>query len=147
MVFRGNFPAKIDAQGRIKVPSAHRRVFDERYGLEVFVTSLSGQNVLVYPLSEWEEIEAKLMEPPKMRPEKIKFLRNANYYGQVSSMDKQGRVVIPTHLRESAQMDGEVAVMGYLNYLQVWNREKFENLMRSDPFTDQEMAALADLGI
>lgn len=146
-MLRGNFPAKIDAQRRIKIPTAHRKLIEDKYGPELYVTSVSGENVLIYPMSQWEEIEAKLLEPPKMLPEKVKFLRHTNYYGQVSTMDKQGRVLIQPHLREAAQINGDVAVMGYLTYLQVWNIERFQNLLKSEPYTDKDAAVLAELGI
>ncbi len=146
-MLRGNFTAKLDSQGRVKIPTAHRKLIQDEYGFDLYVTSITGENLLIYPMREWEEIEARLLEPPKMLPEKVKFLRHTNYYGQVASMDKQGRVSIPTHLREAAGIDGEVAVMGYLTYLQVWNRERFEELLRTDPYTDKDAAALADLGI
>ena len=146
-MFRGNFPTKLDRQGRIKIPTAHRKLFEDRYGPEVYVTSVTGQSVLIYPMKEWEDIESKLLEPPKMRPEKVKFLRNTNYFGQVGSLDRQGRILVPAHLREEAQVEGEVAVMGYLTYLQVWNRERFEKLLETDPYTDHDAVALADLGI
>ncbi|MEJ2083525.1 MAG: division/cell wall cluster transcriptional repressor MraZ [Acidobacteriota bacterium] len=144
---RGNSPAKVDAQGRIKIPANHRKVLDEDYGPEVFVTSVTGENALIYPLSEWEKIEAKLQEPPKMLPEKVKFLRNTSYYGQVTTMDKQGRILIPQHLRESASIDGDVAVMGQLHFLEVWNREKVTNRMEADPYTRDDAVVLAELGI
>ena len=146
-MLRGNFTAKLDAQGRVKIPTAHRKLIQEEYGFDLYVTSVTGENLLIYPMREWEDIEARLLEPPKMLPEKVKFLRHTNYYGQVASMDKQGRVSIPAHLREAAQIEGTVAVMGYLTYLQVWNRERFEELLKSDPYTDKDAAALADLGI
>ncbi len=146
-MLRGNFTAKLDSQGRVKIPTAHRKLIQDEYGFELYVTSITGENLLIYPMREWEEIEARLLEPPKMLPEKVKFLRHTNYYGQVTSMDKQGRVSIPAHLREAAGIDGAVAVMGYLTYLQVWNRERFEELLRTDPYTDKDAAALADLGI
>ncbi len=146
-MLRGNFTAKLDSQGRVKIPTAHRKLIQDEYGFELYVTSITGENLLIYPMREWEEIEARLLEPPKMLPEKVKFLRHANYYGQVTSMDKQGRVSIPNHLRQAAGIAGEVAVMGYLTYLQVWNRERFEELLKTDPYTDKDAAALADLGI
>ena len=74
MVLRGNSPAKVDAQGRLKIPTSHRKVLEDEFGRELFVTSISGENVLLYPLAEWEKIEAKLQEAPKMRPEKLKFM-------------------------------------------------------------------------
>ena len=147
MVFRGNFSAKVDAQGRLKIPTAHRKLLEEEYGPELFVTSVTGNHVLIYPLTEWESIEGRLLEPPKMRPAKTKFLRNTAYFGQVSSMDRQGRVLIQPHLRESAAMEGEVAVIGYLNYLEVWNKERFQKLLHEDAYTEEDAAALADLGI
>ncbi len=146
-MLRGNLPSKLDTQGRIKIPTAHRKYILEQYGPELYITSITGENLLIYPFREWEEIEAKLSIPPKMLPEKEKFLLRANYYGQASSMDKQGRVLIQTHLREAAQVDGEVAVMGYLTYLQVWNRERVQNLLKSDPYTNEDATALAELGI
>ncbi len=147
-MFRGNFPAKLDAQGRIKIPTAHRKILDETHGPEVYVTSFNGESVRIYPMHEWEKIEAKLLEPPKMLPGKVKLLRNTSYYGQVAAMDKQGRILIQPHLRDKAGVDGqEVAVMGQLNYLEVWNKEHFERVLESDPYTDKDAQALAELGI
>ena len=146
-MLRGNFPAKIDEKGRIKVPAGFRKLVEDKYGLDLYVTSLTGENVLIYPLSEWEEIESKLLAPPKMKPEKVKFLRNANYYGQEAQMDKQGRVLIQPRLRERAGMSGDVAVMGNLTYLEVWNNQKLTTLLQTDPYTDKDAGGLADLEI
>ena len=146
-MFRGNFPAKMDAQGRIKVPTAHRRILDD-YGPEVYVTSLDGTSVRIYPIEEWEKIETKMLEPPKMLPGKVKFLRNTSYYGQLSTMDKQGRISVQPHLRSKAGVEREeVAVIGQLNFLEVWNRDRFESQLESDPFTERDAQALAELGI
>jgi DNA-binding transcriptional regulator/RsmH inhibitor MraZ len=62
-------------------------------------------------------------------------------------MDKQGRILIPQHLRESASIDGDVAVMGQLHFLEVWNREKVTNRMEADPYTRDDAVVLAELGI
>ncbi len=147
MLFRGNFPARIDVQGRIKIPRSHRKILEEHFGLDLFVTSLTGDNVRIYPWDEWAQVEAKLLDPPKMQPEKVKFLRNTNYYGQVAPMDRQGRVLVQPHLREAAQINGEVDVIGHLKYLEVWNRERFKILLETSPYTDQDAAVLAELGI
>ncbi len=148
LIFRGNFPAKVDAQGRIKIPTSHRKILEDAHGMEVFVTSLNGDSVLIYPMAEWEKIEAKILELPKMLPARVKFLRNTGYYGQVAAMDKQGRILIQPHLREKAEVDGqEVAVMGQLNHLEIWNKSHFERALQSDPYTDRDAQALAELGI
>ncbi len=112
------------------------------------MTSVTGQNVLIYPLHEWEKLEAKLLEPPKMLPGKVKFLRNTSYYGQLARVDRQGRVLIQPHLREAARVEKEeVDVMGQLNYLEVWNRSRFEKILESDPYTDDDSISLAEIGI
>jgi MraZ protein len=147
VVLRGNSPAKVDAQGRLKIPTSHRKVLEDEYGRDLFVTSISGENVLLYPLAEWEKIEAKLQESPKMRPEKLKFMRNTSYYGQIAKIDKQGRVMIQSHLREAAQINGDVAVIGYLGYLEVWNHDRFLEQLKSDPYTKDDAIALGELGI
>ena len=146
-MLRGNLPATIDEKGRIKVPADFRRLIEERYGPALYVTSLNGSSVLIYPLSEWEEIESRLQAAPKMKPEKVKFLRATNYYGQATQMDKQGRVVIQPHLRQAAAMSGEVDVMGNLTHLEVWNKERFARLLEEHPYTDADAEALSDLGI
>ena len=53
-------------------------------------------------------------------------------------MDKQGRILIAPHLRESAEMTGEVAVLGYLNYLEVWNDTRYLKRLEDEPFTDED---------
>lgn len=149
MRMRGNSPAKVDGQGRIKIPTMHRRVLEELYGprVDLFVTSLQGHNILIYPLAEWEKLEAKLQEPPKMQPAKQRFLRNTSYWGQQTTMDAQGRVLIPQHLREKAQINGDVVVLGQLNYLEVWNHERFLEDMEANPFTAEDAEVLGQLGI
>ena len=78
------------------------------------MTSLDGGFVRVYPFSVWREIEDKLAALPSMNKAKKKFLDRTNYWGQAARMDGQGRILIPSLLRESAVMRGEVAVIGYL---------------------------------
>ena len=73
--------------------------------------------------------------------------RRVNFYGQVSEIDSQGRVVIPARLRESATMVGEVDVFGQFNYLEVWNHERFIAKLQREPFTDDDARALSDLGL
>jgi MraZ protein len=147
VTFRGNFPTKVDSQGRIKIPAAHRRILEEQYGSELYVTSLKTDSVMIYPMSEWEQLEAKLHQLPNSLPQKAKFLRNANYFGQVAVMDKQGRVLIQPHLRQAAGIDGDVAVMGNLNHLLLWNNDRIRNLIETEPFTDADASVLAELGI
>ena len=146
-MLRGNAPATIDEKGRLKIPSIFRAEIERSWGSDFYVTSLSGESVRVYPLSVWQEIEERLAKLPSLKPAKKKLLDRTNYYGQVASADQSGRILIPPLLRESAQMTGEVAVLGYLNFLDVWNHERFLSRMKNEPFTEDDHEVLSQLGI
>lgn len=131
----------------MKIPTPFRRLIEERHGAGLYVTSLTGENVRIYPLPEWEAIEQRLALLPSMDPARRKFLDRTNYYGQQSEMDSQGRVLIHPLLRRSSGVIGEVAVLGYLTYLEVWELEKFRERLLADPYTEEDEAAIARLGI
>jgi MraZ protein len=146
-MLRGNYTAKIDPKGRLKVPNAFRRHIQDKHGVEVYVTSLTGENVRIYPLAEWDSIEQRLALLPSMDPARRRFLDRTNYYGQQAELDSQGRVLIHPLLRKSAGVVGDVTVLGYLTYLEVWELERFQQRLLSDPYTEEDEAAIARLGI
>ena len=146
-MLRGNSPATIDEKGRLKIPSTFRAYIEESWGSDFYVTSLSGESVLVYPLPVWQEIEERLAKLPSLNPTKKKLLDRTNYYGQVTSADKSSRILIPTLLRESAQMAGEVAVLGYLDHLDVWNHKRFLDRIKDHEFSEEDHETLSKLGI
>ena len=146
-MLRGNSPAKIDDKGRLKIPNGFRAVIQKDHGSELFVTSLSGQSVRLYPMPVWLDIERRIAQVPTSHPARQKYLDRVNFYGQVAEIDPQGRVVIQPRLRESAQMAGDVAVLGQQNFLEVWNHERFVARLLTDPFTDDDARALSDFGI
>ncbi len=146
-MLRGNQPARIDEKGRLKIPAVFRADIEDSWGSDFYVTSVTGQSVRVYPLSVWQDIEEKLTNLPAFNPTKKKFLDRANYFGQLTTMDKQGRVLIAPLLRESAEMVGEVAVLGYLNYLDVWNNTRFLKRLHDEPFTEEDEQVMSELGV
>ena len=58
--FRGSAPARLDDKGRLKVPNVFRAQIEEAFGRELFVTSISGRNFLLYPLGIWRGLEEKI---------------------------------------------------------------------------------------
>ena len=146
-VLRGNAPAKIDDKGRLKVPNAFRAVIQKDHGPELFVTSLTGQSVRIYPMPVWLEVERRLAQVPSTHPARQRFLDRVNFYGQVGELDPQGRVLIQPRLRETALMNGEVDVLGQQSYLEVWNHERLVARLSAEPFTDDDAKALSDFGI
>ncbi|MDP6581293.1 MAG: hypothetical protein QF681_11605 [Vicinamibacterales bacterium] len=146
-MLRGNLSAKIDDKGRLKIPTLFRAAIEERYGAQLFVTSLTGDLVLVYPMPVWMEVERKLAQVPSTLPARAKYFDRVNYFGQPGEFDKQGRVSIHARLRDAAAMVGEVDVFGQYDHLDIWNHERFTKRLDGDPFTDDDARALADYGI
>jgi MraZ protein len=146
-VLRGNHAARIDDKGRLKIPNAFRSLVEKAHGTELFVTSLTGDSVRVYPMPVWLALEEKLGKMPSTHPARLKYLDRVNYYGQTAQIDAQGRVVIHARLRESAGMSGEVDVFGQYDYLEVWNHDRFAMRLQREPYTDDDARALAEFGI
>ena len=144
---RGSAPARIDDKGRLKVPTIFRSVIHDQQGPDVFVTSLTGDCVRIYPMTAWLEVERKLSNIPENHPARLKFLDRVNYYGQTGELDTQGRIVIPAHLRDSASIVGDVRVFGRIAYLDVWNEERFVQKLQRDPWTDEDGLRLSEHGI
>ena len=146
-MFRGNSPARIDDKGRLKVPNAFKSLLESKYGRELFLTSLTGEHVRIYPMPEWLKIEEKLGRMPSTHPSRLRFLDRVNYFGQAAELDAQGRVLIPQRLREAATMNGEVDVLGQVNCLDVWNHERLTTKMQRDAYTDDDARALSEFGV
>ena len=146
-MFRGNHPTRVDEKGRLKVPAEFKRLIDEKYGAQFYITSLDGKVAQVYPFEEWQRIEEKLAKLSNFNPTKKKFLNRTNYYGQLVEIDGQGRVLIPALLRETARIQGEVAVVGNLTYLEVQSIEAYKKDIEENPFTPDDEKTLDELGI
>jgi MraZ protein len=146
-VLRGNHTAKIDDKGRLKIPNAFRSLIEGQHGAEVFVTSLTGEYVRLYPMPVWITLEEKLARVPSTHPARSRYFDRINYFGQTAEIDAQGRVIIHARLRESAGMAGEVDVFGQYDYLDVWNHERFVAKLQREPYTDDDARALSEFGI
>jgi MraZ protein len=144
---RGSSAARIDDKGRLKVPTLFRGVIRDQQGDDVFVTSVTGESVRIYPLATWLQIEQRLLQMPGNHPARLKFLDRVNYYGLTGELDAQGRVVIPPHLRDSGSIVGDVRVFGRIDYLDVWNEERFLQKLHREPWTDEDNLGLAEHGI
>ena len=146
-MFRGNHPTRVDEKGRLKLPAEFKRLVDEQYGTQFYITSKDGRSAEIYPLAEWQKIEEKLAGIPSLNPAKKKFLNRVNYYGQMSEMDGQGRVLLPQILRETAKLAGDVVVFGVQTYLEVANHDEFKQAMDTDPLTAEDQQTLANFGL
>ena len=146
-MLRGNYTARMDDKGRLKIPTHFRRRLEEKYDSAIYVTSLTGESVQIFPLAEWEKIEQKLALLPSNEAARRIYLTRMNFFGQESEIDAQGRILIHPLLRQKTETYGEVAVIGSLTWLDVWNRERMEQYLLQNPFTAEHEAMLARLGI
>jgi len=146
-MFRGNHPTRVDEKGRLKLPAEFKRRVDEVYGPQFYITSRDGKRAEIYPIKEWEKIEAKLAAIPSMNPARKKFLDVTNYYGQVVEFDAQGRLLLPQLLRESAKVEGDVVVIGSQTFLEIANHDMYKAEMQAAPLTEADQVTLAEFGL
>jgi MraZ protein len=81
-----------------------------------------------------------------MDPSKLKLQRFTSYYGLLTQMDPQGRILIPQSLRDDAQISGDVIVIGKTDHLEVWNNDVFRKSLKENPLTLEEREKLAEQG-
>jgi len=143
--FRGSAPARVDEKGRLKVPTLFRDQIQDTYGPDLFVTSLHGRDVLLYPLPIWQAFEEKLASLPAIHRAKRKFLERVNYYGQPAALDSQGRVLIPQILRDSAKLPADVVVTGNIDHLVVADRGALAARLAGEEFTPEDYDELSKL--
>ncbi len=146
-MLRGSYSARIDDKGRLKLPNAFRALVEEQHGASLYLTSLTGESVRIYPMPVWLGVEQRMARMPSTHPTRLKFLDRVNYYGQIAEFDSQGRVLIPPRLRDAATMAGEVDVLGQVDFLDVWNHDRFVAKLKAEPFTSDDLRALSDFGI
>jgi MraZ protein len=130
-------PVKVDQKGRLKIPAS---LIDgvKGMGKEFFIASEDGHSARIYPLRIWTEIEKRLVRLSAHDKNMQKLLIRAKYFGQTVSMDAHGRVLIPSLLRKTALLRGEVDVLDYQNYLEVWNHTRFVKNLNRSPITQQD---------
>jgi MraZ protein len=144
---RGSASATVDEQGRLKIPTMFKDILVPSYGSNYFVTSLTGENVFVYPLSVWEAHEGRLIKTARLNPSTRRYLDRVNYFGSEVTMDKQGRILISSTLRDSAAIKGELRILGKIDYLDIWNEERFISKRLGEEITEKDLSELSGLGI
>jgi MraZ protein len=143
----GHSPAKIDEKGRLKVPADFRKIIEGKYGPDLFITSTDGERALVYPLPVWFDFQSRLAKVPSTSLAKAKLLERVNYFGQVSTIDAQGRVLVPAVLRSVAGIADDVVVIGNQDHLIVWNEERIQKRLLETPMSADDFKELELHGV
>jgi len=142
----GNYKAKLDKSGRIKIPEKFRLAIEEEYGKELFITSLTDDSVQIYPLPVWHKLtdiatEGALHLKPIIRD----FMIRVNRLGNKYEIDSKGRVLISQVLREMAKLEEEVEVIGLSNRLELWNKDMLDEKLEKRPLTDKDFEIISEL--
>ncbi len=125
-MFRGRSTHNLDSKGRLSIPARFRDVLKTKYDSRLIVTNLPNC-LAAYPVEEWNRVEEQFTRfrfgPPKV----LAFKRYLLGAAVECNLDGQGRILLPAHLREGAEIKKEVVVVGMLTYFEIWSRELLEN--------------------
>lgn len=142
----GSYPAKIDEKSRIRLPAICRQKLPETVDNTYYITSDNGKRAQLYPLPVWERIVQKFQKASGYDDTVQKLQMFTSYYGALSEMDPQGRIVIPQKLRETAQLSGDVTVVGKIDHLEIWNAQALEDYVKGIHFTGEDRKHLTEQG-
>ena len=144
-MFRGANAITLDAKGRLAMPSRYR---------EALLACSSGQLVItidaidpclcLYPLGEWELIEARLRELPSLREDSRRLQRLLIGHAVDLQLDSAGRLLVPPRLREYAGLDKRSVLVGQLNKFQLWDEDAWDARCALDLQAIKEPGGLPD---
>lgn len=146
-MFRGRFEHTIDPKGRISIPSRFREVLRERYDERLIVTNLDGC-LVAYPFKEWEVLEQKASQLSMFKKEVKAFLRFFYSGATECAIDKLGRILIPPVLRDYAELEKEVVLVGALKKIEIWSKGRWDRVIAKSPEDFDDISdVLAGLGL
>ncbi|WP_342389011.1 division/cell wall cluster transcriptional repressor MraZ [Salinicoccus bachuensis] len=122
-MFMGEFKHQLDAKGRLIVPSKFRDALNGQF----IITRGLDQCLFGYTLEEWAQIENRMSSLPLTKKDARKFMRMFFSGATEVEVDKQGRINIPTNLREYADLTKECTVIGVSHRIEIWSTEKWES--------------------
>lgn len=132
VMFMGEYHHTIDTKGRLIIPSKFREVLGDDF---VVTKGLDGC-LFVYDNTEWSIFEEKLKALPLVNKESRKFVRFFIAGAACVEVDKQGRVLIPSMLREFAALDKEVVLTGVGGRIEIWNKDRWEEASEYDDMNE-----------
>jgi len=128
-VFRGATKITLDAKGRLAIPARYRERIIARCEGHLVCTIDQDKCLLLYPVSDWEDIERQLMRLPSLNKAARKLQRLMVGYAADLELDGHGRILIPRELREYAELDRQSILIGQGNKFELWD-EAFWNAKR-----------------
>ena len=128
----GEYNHTIDTKGRLIIPSKFRETLGDSF---VVTKGLDGC-LFVYNNTEWASFEEKLKTLPLMNKESRRFVRFFLAGAANVETDKQGRILLPTVLREFAALDKDVVLAGVGTRIEIWNKDRWEEACEYEDMED-----------
>ncbi|MBI5974525.1 division/cell wall cluster transcriptional repressor MraZ [Staphylococcus canis] len=135
-MFMGEYENKLDAKGRMIVPAKFRQQLNERF----IITRGLDKCLFGYTIEEWQTIEEKLKTLPMTKRDARKFTRMFFSGATEVELDKQGRINIPSTLRQYANLDKDCTVIGVSNRIEIWDRAAWNDFYDESEDNFEEIA-------
>lgn len=139
--FKGSYMYSVDEKGRVSLPAKLRKYVSPEAGDTFVVTRGFEKCLFVYPIDEWNKLEANLRNLSSYDPQHRRFIRAILELAQESQIDSQARISIPPELREYASIQNEVRIIGTLDKIELWNPKIYEEYKNSQPESYESIAA------
>jgi MraZ protein len=146
-MFRGRYDHAIDSKGRISIPSKFREILREKNDDRLVITNFD-RCLIAFPQEEWtNRVEEKVKSLPLLKKEARTFLRFFYSSGIDCPIDKLGRILIPQALRDYANLQKDVVLVGEGKKIEIWNKLLWEEEFRKSQESFEQIGdTLADLG-
>lgn len=130
--FIGEYECKMDTKGRFMLPSGLKKQIDSA-AQEKFVINRGFEGCLVlYPMNEWEKETAKFEKLNLFVAKNRKFYRQFHNGATQLALDGNGRLLLPKTLASVASIQKEIVLFAYANRIEVWAKDKYEEVMGED---------------
>lgn len=137
-MFRGANSISLDDKGRLAIPARYRNLLSlDCEGKLVCTIDIKQPCLLLYPVPEWQVIEQKLAKLSSMNPAERRLQRLLLGYADDCEMDKNGRVLIATPLRQHAGLNKKLMLVGQLNKFEIWDEETWQQQVADDISAEQ----------
>ena len=146
-MFRGRFEHTIDSKGRISIPSKFREILNVKYDDRLIITNFD-HCLIAFPSEEWSILEQKVGSFSMVRKETSAFFRFFYSSAIDCPIDRQGRLLIPQTLRDYANLQRDVVLVGEGKRIEIFAKERWlEEARKAEENFDQIRGTLADLGL
>ena len=137
--FIGRFVHQLDEKGRVSLPAQFRRGLDA----DSFVLmQVQSDALTLYPPETWQHVQERLVEMRQRMPKARNYLLGRISNAHDVAPDKQGRILIPEHLRKLAGLQSEVLILGAIDRIEVWDPARFQQSIETVS-DDEELDQLA----